>query len=114
MYLLTVQQSNPGILEHCSYNINVDEKLPCHIIFFVAVFGVSFVRCERCNFTENHGTNTNDEFGAAIGIYLVNQFGSKEAVPRNEFNDWYAIVNNCVSVSICYMVTSIKMILTTS
>ena len=60
-------------------------------IFFLVVFGVSFVRCEQCNFTKNYGTDTKDEFGAAIGMYLVNQFSNKEAVPKNEFIDWYAI-----------------------
>ena len=67
-----------------------DRQYTSDSIFFLVVFGVSFVRCERCNFTKNHGSDTKDEFGAAIGTYLVNQFSNKEAVPRNEFIDWYA------------------------
>ena len=54
----------------------------------ITVFGVSFVRCERCNFTNNSGINSRDEYGAAVAIYLVNQFGRREAAPSSQFIDW--------------------------
>ena len=62
------------------------------IVISLLVFGVSLVRCERCNFTNNRGINTTDGYGAAVGIYLVNQFGSIESAPRYEFIDWYSNV----------------------
>ena len=60
--------------------------------FHFVVFGVSYVRCDKCNFTNNLGINSRDEYGAAVGIYLVNQFGSRESAPRYEFTDWYVMI----------------------
>lgn len=61
--------------------------IPCSV-YMIAVFGVSFVRCKRCNFTNNRGVNSRDEYGAAVAMYLVNQFGRREAAPNSEFIDW--------------------------
>ena len=77
------------------YGVCIHDKLYVidhnDVLYFV-VFGVSFVRCDRCNFTNNVGINSRDEYGAAVGIYLVNQFGSRESAPRYEFTDWYIII----------------------
>lgn len=54
------------------------------------VFGVSFVKFDNCRFIQNHGLGTRDEYGAAIGIYLVNQFRNREA-PQYEVIDWYIL-----------------------
>lgn len=63
------------------------------MFYFCSVaFGVSYVRSDRCNFTNNLGINSTDEYGAAIGIYQVNQFGSRESAPRYEFTDWYILI----------------------
>lgn len=51
--------------------------------------GVSYIQCKRCYFVDNHGNNTDDEYGGAIAIYRVNQFESRDSVPRYDFIDWY-------------------------
>lgn len=53
--------------------------------------GVSFLQCKSCYFAENRGNNTSDEYGAAVAIYRVNQFENRDAMPRYEFSDWYAL-----------------------
>ena len=58
---------------------------------FTAFIGVSFVRCEQCSFTNNHGVNSTNEYGAAVIIYQFNNFGGRESTSRYEFIDWYVI-----------------------
>ena len=65
------------------------------------VFGVSFIKFERCQFIGNHGVNTRKEYGAAIWIFLVNQFRNREA-PRYELIDWY--VSDLSEVVLCVYV----------
>lgn len=82
-------------------------------LIFFAAFGVSFVQCKQCNFTNNRGIDSRDEYGAAVAIYLVNQFRSRESAPRYEFIDWYAVceyshqgiqINNAILLHVTYVV----------
>lgn len=66
---------------------------------------MSFIRCERCNFTENQSINSTDEYGAAVGIYLGNQFGSRESTQAYEFTDWSACMNYDEVYIILFLIT---------
>ena len=63
----------------------------------------------------NLGINSTVEYGAAVGVYLVNQFGSIESAPRSEFIDWYVcsptITLNLMQCKLCTVIPTIHSVL---
>lgn len=45
-------------------------------------------RLERCVFSNNHGLNTENDYGAAIVISLLTIFRQRITLPRHEIVDW--------------------------
>ena len=65
-------------VQSCMYEI-------CH---YLEAGGVSYVRCERCNFTGNSGLNSSDEYGAAVALKRIVPFENRENIPKYDFIDW--------------------------
>ena len=54
----------------------------------LAVFGVSFFKLERCNFSSNRGVGSVNDYGSALGVWLVNNIREKASLPQYQIVDW--------------------------
>lgn len=48
----------------------------------------NFMKLERCHFTGNQGSGTQDDYGAAVAFSLLSLLREKESLPQHEIVDW--------------------------